>query len=79
MAGCRTLWYWLILFMHWDDGGQMEPKRDLTLLSILEWQDRQDRWEAIPEEARREFETELARLMVRAAIREQDGDRAHHG
>ena len=78
MAGCRTSWYWLILFMHWDDGGLMERKRDLTLLSLLEWQDRQDRWEAIPEEARREFETELARLMVRAAVREQNDDRAHH-
>lgn len=65
--------------MHWEDGRRMEPKRDLTLLSLLEWKDRQDRWEAIPEGARREFVTELARLMVRAAVRERDDDRAHHG
>lgn len=58
---------------------RMEPDREPALLSLLEWQDRQRRWEAVPEDARREFVAELARLMVRAAVREQDDDRADRG
>ena len=58
---------------------RMEPDREPALLSLLEWQDRQRRWEAVPEDARREFAAELARLMVRAAVREQDDDRADRG
>ena len=55
----------------------MEPHQERTLLSLLEWQDRQRRWEAIAEDARREFVAELARLMVRVAVRER-GDGADH-
>ncbi len=58
---------------------QMEPDRELTLLSLLEWRERRQRWEAIPENARRELVAELARLMVRLAVREQDDDGADHG
>ncbi len=58
---------------------RMEPDQEPALLSLLAWQDRQRRWEAVPEDARRAFVTELAGLMVRVTVREQDGDRAHHG
>ena len=57
----------------------MDTLQERTLLSLLEWRDRQQRWEAIPEDSRREFVTELARLMVRLAIREQNNDGADHG
>lgn len=45
----------------------------------MEWQERWRRWEVIPEDARREFVTELARLMIRVASREQNDDRPDHG
>ena len=57
----------------------MDGDQEHTLFSLLEWQDRQHRWEAIPEDARREFVAELARLMVHLAVREQDGDGSDHG
>ncbi|MCY4498476.1 MAG: hypothetical protein OXC14_14445 [Rhodospirillaceae bacterium] len=57
----------------------MDPELERTLLSVLEWQERWRRWEAIPADARQEFVTELARLMVRLAVRGQDDDGADHG
>ena len=57
----------------------MDADQEHTLFSLLEWQDRQHRWEAIPEDARREFVSELARLMVHLAVRERDGDGPDHG
>ena len=56
----------------------MDRDRELTLLSLLEWRDRQQRWEAVPADARREFVAELARLMVRQAVRERDDDGTDH-
>ena len=57
----------------------MDADQEYTLLSLLEWQDRRDRWEAIPEDARGEFVAELALLMVHLAVREHDGDGSDHG
>ena len=57
----------------------MDANLEQTLFSLLEWQDRQQRWESLPEAARREFVAELARLMERLAVREQDGDGSDHG
>ena len=57
----------------------MDADQEHTLFSLLEWQDRQHRWEAIPEDARREFVAKLARLMVHLAVRERDGDGPDHG
>ena len=58
---------------------RMKLDREPALLSLLEWQERQRRWETVPEDARRELVAELARLMVRVVAREQDGDRSDHG
>ena len=57
----------------------MDADQEYTLFSLPEWRDRHHRWEAIPEDARREFVAELARLMVHVAVREQDGDGSEHG
>ena len=64
---------------HWGDEMRLDADQEHTLLSLLEWLDRQQRWESIPEAARREFVAELARLMARLAVREQDGDGSDHG
>ena len=56
----------------------MDRDRELTLLSLLEWRERQQRCEAVPSDARREFVAELARLMVRQAVRERDDDGTDH-
>lgn len=56
----------------------MDRDRELTLLSLLEWRERQQRWEAVPADARREFVAELARLMVSQAVRERDDDGTDH-
>ena len=57
----------------------MDADLEQTLFSLQEWRDRQQRWESLPEAARREFVAELARLMGRLAVREQDGDGSDHG
>lgn len=43
----------------------MDADREHTLFSLLELQDRQHRWEFLPEDAHKELVAELARLMVR--------------
>ena len=50
----------------------MESDRELALLALMEWEDRRDRWLAIPARERVRFVQELARLMVRMA----DGETA---
>ena len=56
----------------------MDADLEQTLFSLLVWQDRQQRWESLPEAGRREIVAELARLMERLAVREQDGDGSDH-
>jgi hypothetical protein len=46
---------------------------ELTLLALLEWQQRTARWLRVPETARVALVSELARLMTRVAS-EQSGD-----
>ena len=45
------------------------------LLTLLEWQDRTDRWLAFPEPARQELVKELARLSTEVAVGEADDER----
>ena len=65
--------------MLWCDERPMDADLEQTLFSLLEWQDRQQRRESLQEAARGEFAAELARLMERLAVREQDGDGSNHG
>ena len=53
----------------------MEADRELALLALMEWEDRWDRWLAIPAADRERFVQEMARLMVRMA----DGETADDG
>ena len=48
---------------------------ELTLLALLEWQDRTDRWKRFPKADRSALVTELARLMTRVASEESDDER----
>lgn len=52
---------------------------ELTLLALLEWQDRTDRWMRFPEADRAALVSELARLMVRVATGESDDERQREG
>ena len=45
----------------------MEVERELTLLSLLEWEEQQERWLSVLEADRMVVVQELARLMVRMA------------
>ena len=65
--------------VRWSNEGRMDADQEHTLFSLLEWLDRRQRWEAIPEDARREVVAELARLMIRLVVREQNGDGSDHG
>lgn len=47
----------------------------MTLLALLEWQDRTERWMRFPEPARTALVSELARLMVRVAREERADER----
>lgn len=47
----------------------------MTLLALLEWQDRTDRWMRFPEADRAALVSELARLMVRVATGESEDER----
>lgn len=48
---------------------------ELTLLALLEWQDRTDRWMRFPETARAALVSELARLMRQVASAESGDER----
>lgn len=48
---------------------------ELTLLALLEWQDRTDRWRRFPETARAALVSELARLMTQVASEESGDER----
>lgn len=50
-------------------------EEELTLLALLEWQDRTDRWLQFPETARAALVSELARLMTRVASEESGDER----
>ncbi len=48
---------------------------ELTLLALLEWQDRTERWMRFPEADRVALVSELAWLMVQVATEESNDDR----
>jgi hypothetical protein len=57
-----------------------EEQRELPLLTVLAWEARWDRWNAVPQESRRRLVRELARVMIRLADaesrNEHDEDRS---
>ena len=44
-----------------------QEQRELPLLTVLAWEERWDRWNAVPQESRRRLVRELARVMIRLA------------
>ena len=52
----------------------MDPDREQSLLALLEWEERRDRWLEVPPESRERVIEELARLMIRMAIEEPEHD-----
>ena len=47
----------------------MDPDRELSLLALLEWEERVARWLRVPAPGREVSVRDLARLMVQQAIR----------
>ena len=47
----------------------MDPERELSLLALLEWEERIERWLRVSAPDREVFVEELARLMVQQEIR----------
>ena len=44
-----------------------QEQRELPLLTALAWEERWDRWHAVPQENRHRLVRELARVMIRLA------------
>ena len=47
----------------------MDKERELSLLALLEWEERVERWLQVPPPDREAFVQEMAGLMVRQASR----------
>ena len=47
-----------------------QEDRQLTLLGLLAWEERTERWLSYPQDAREAVTQELARLIVRVAVEE---------
>ena len=41
-----------------------QEQRELPLLTVLAWEERWDRWHAVPQESRHRLVRELARVMI---------------
>ena len=52
----------------------MDKERELSLLALLEWEERVERWLQVPPPDREAFVQELAGLMVRHANRRGRSD-----
>ena len=57
----------------------MDADREQSLLALLEWEERRDRWLEVPSASRERVIEELARLMVRIALEEPEHDSPGEG
>ena len=44
-----------------------QEQRELPLMTVLAWEERWERWHAVPQESRHRLVGELARVMIRLA------------
>ena len=52
-----------------------EEQRELPLLTVLAWEARWERWNAVPQESRQRLVRELARVMIQLADAESRNER----